>query len=335
MANFTVDLPGQINKDGSKRALYLKLFGQEVKAAYYAKTQMRDKIRLMEIERGKEYQFPCIGRTTAAYHTPGVEITGSQLNHNEVVISVDAKLVASVTIDDLDAILSSYELRGYYTNACAEALADAFERNCFRQIARATASAHPITGEPGGKVIYNVDITTGATPAANAKALYQAIKSASEELVKVNRDPKFTETWCVLSPTNYYLLLEHLDLLNRDYAGSGSLLTADVPMIANIKIFHSNLFEAGSNITSSSPGNYVISEGVGKYDVNMSKTIALIWNAEAVGCVQAMGLEMKAEYYTNRLAWLVLAVQAHGWGTLIPTNAIQLNSGTAGSFTIS
>lgn len=327
MANFTTSFPGANNgavaTPAEQRALMLSLFSNEVRQVYFANTLMRDKINVKAISGGKEFKFPVIGRTTAAYHTPGTQLTGALIPGSEQVISCDAKLVASVTLDNLEDRLNAFDVRSPYTAACGQALAEAFDRNSFRSVCLAARASHPVTGEAGGSKLLNIDITSG-TAAANAKALYEAIKLASETLVIKNRDPRNIETYCVISPTNYYLLLNHLDLLNRDYAGAGSLLTADVPMIANIKIFHSNLFEGGSDITAGSAANYN-----GKYTVNMTSTLGLVWNKEAVGCVQAMDMAVEASWQHSWLSWLITSTQAHGWGTLIPSNAIELSSAAA------
>ena len=39
------------------------------------------------ISSGKSATFPVIGTTSASYHTPGAEITGTQVKHNEKIIN--------------------------------------------------------------------------------------------------------------------------------------------------------------------------------------------------------------------------------------------------------
>ena len=321
MTNFNPNYPGSVNgadtTPAEQRAMYLTLFAEEVFQVYFSKTMMKDKVRVKQIAGGKEFTFPLVGRTTAAYHTAGEALTGGTILHNEQKIAVDAKLIADIFVDKLEEKLNMYEVRSYYAKACGEALAYAFDKNCFRQIGLSARAAHPITGEPGGTTLYGVDDSTG-------ESLYQAIKLASQTLVEKDRDPKYVPTYCVLPPDQYYKLLDYLPLLNRDYAGSGSLLTADVPMVANIGIMHSNLFEAGIDVVAAAEGNYL-----GKYSIDFTDTIGLIWSEDAIGCVQAMDMATEAEYDMRYQGWLLACSQAHGWGNLVPTNAVELSTATA------
>ena len=82
MSNATPASIGRVNASGSEDALFLKVFSGEVITSFdrASKTQGADSVR--SIANGKSASFAVMGRTTAAYHTPGAEILGSDVNHN-------------------------------------------------------------------------------------------------------------------------------------------------------------------------------------------------------------------------------------------------------------
>ena len=67
-----------------------------------------DKHFVRQIASGKSSQFPVMGRSSAAYHTPGTEIVGTDLNHNEKVIQINDLLVSSHFIADIDDAINHF-----------------------------------------------------------------------------------------------------------------------------------------------------------------------------------------------------------------------------------
>ncbi len=102
MANATISDIGLINGGGTADALFLKVFAGEVMASFEKDTVFKDRTMSRSISSGKSAQFPVVGRNSAAYHTPGAEIVGTQQLHNERVITIDDLLVSSVFISNLE-----------------------------------------------------------------------------------------------------------------------------------------------------------------------------------------------------------------------------------------
>lgn len=318
MANAVVSRLGQVNATGDALAIFLKKFAGEVYSVYHNKTVMMDKVTTRSVKEGKSVSFPIIGRNTAAYHTPGTEIVGKQVKHAEVIVTLDALLVSDVFIANIDEAMNHYDIRGPYTTACGEALAAETDKNALRQVVLAARSANVITGEDGGSTIYAVDPTSGASPAENAAILYNGIKAAAQTLVEKNVDPM--KAYCVMRPAEYFLLLEHLDLLNRDYGGYGSITKGDLPTICGITLVMSNNFEKGTNVT----GTYS-----NKYNVNMTNTVAAVWTPEAVGLAKLIEVAVEGAYDIRRQGHLIVAKQAQGLGTLRCENALEITAATA------
>ena len=112
-------------------------------------TVMRDKHRIFALSNGKSLRFPRVGRATATYHTPGTEIVGKQIDHDEIVLSSDDKLISDVFVSDIQEILNHFDIRSEYVRQLAEALAVQFDQNAMRAVVTA-ARATDLLGTSGG-----------------------------------------------------------------------------------------------------------------------------------------------------------------------------------------
>jgi hypothetical protein len=102
MANASPVSVGKVNAGGSEDALFLKVFAGEVLTSFEraSKTEGADMVR--SISSGKSATFPVMGRVGASYHTAGAEITGSDINHNEKVITINDLLISSVFLSNIE-----------------------------------------------------------------------------------------------------------------------------------------------------------------------------------------------------------------------------------------
>ena len=94
MANATISDIGKVNQAGTADALFLKVFAGEVLTSFEQTTVTAGRHMVRTISSGKSAQFPVMGRSSAEYHTPGNEIVGTTLNHNEKVITINDLLIS-------------------------------------------------------------------------------------------------------------------------------------------------------------------------------------------------------------------------------------------------
>ena len=115
MADMNVSRLGQANQAGDAWNLFLKKFGGEVLTAYEDANITDGKVMERNIDSGKSAQFPAIGKIGAGYHTPGQQIMGRQVSHNEVVITVDGQLISDAFVANIDEMMNHYEVRAPYS----------------------------------------------------------------------------------------------------------------------------------------------------------------------------------------------------------------------------
>jgi hypothetical protein len=295
----TVSYLGEVNKTGGQSPtyaqrtnLFLKLFTGEVYEAFRNSTIAKDLVMNRTLRGGKQAQFIHTGRISAGYRTPGVPILGSgNPPAAETTIALDDLLVASAFVDNLDEIMSQYDIRGPIARQIGQSLAEFYDRRIFRVLDRASAATAAVTGEPGG-----FQINLGASKEYDAQALVDGFFEAAARLDEVAA-PKDGRV-AVLSPRQYYALISQVDtnILNRDYgAAGGSLNSGDgLYEIAGISIKKSNnipfLGKYGSASGTAIDAAAVTGEN-NTYGIatDFTNSCGLIFHRDAAGVVEAIG----------------------------------------------
>jgi hypothetical protein len=336
VANTLVTSVGSINNTSStplalgtaydtKYATYLKLFTGEMMKAYESATIAKGTVMSRSLRGGKSAQFIFTGRMTASYHEPGTPILGSNNPPvAEKTIVMDDLLVSSAFVYDLDETLAHYSLRSEISAKIGHALAEAYDKKIFRQIAKAAREAHPITAapgpEPGGSIIQ-----LGVTKEYDAQALVDAFFEAASIMDEKNLPKQGRHA--VLSPRQYYALISQVDtnILNRDFgSGQGNLNSGEgLYEIAGISIKRSNNlpFLAGAVASVNGENN--------DYSGNFSTSCGLIYQKDAVGVVEAIGPQVQTTGSDVRTMYqgdIIVGRLAMGAGTLNPAAAIELQS---------
>jgi hypothetical protein len=335
VANTTQTVLGTLNKAVSstsganaydtKYATYLKLFSGEMFKAYESATIAKGTVQSRTLKNGKAMQFIFTGRMQAGYHVPGTPILGSgDPPVAEKTIVCDDLLVSSAFVYDLDETLAHYSLRSEIAAKIGHALAEAYDKKIFRQIAKAAREAHPITAapgpEPGGSIIQ-----LGVTKEYDAQALVDAFFEAASIMDEKNLPKQGRHA--VLSPRQYYALVSQVDsnILNRDFGNTQGNLNSGEGLyeIAGISIKRSNNlpFLAGSVAAVQGENN--------DYSGDFSTSCGLIYQKDAAGVVEAIGPQVQTTGSDVRTMYqgdIVVGRLAMGCGTLNPAAAIELQS---------
>jgi len=305
MASANVSFIGQVNGAGALDALHLKVWSGEVISSFNTAVKFRDKQTVREIQSGKSAQFPATGKITAAYHTPGAEITGTTINQNERVITIDDLLLADVFIANIDEAKSHFDVRSEYTTQLGDALAQAFDTNSSQVGILAARASATITGQAGGASIVSANVrTVGAD-------LSTAMFDAAEDLD--NADVPDADRYAFVLPAQYYLAVQQTTLINKDYAGRGSIADGMIDSVAGLKIVKTNNL-AQTNVTT----------GPSAYQGDFTGTAFLVMQRGAIGTVQLMSLAMESQYDVRRQGTLMVAKYAIGHGILRPHCAVEV-----------
>jgi hypothetical protein len=323
MSNATPASIGRVNASGSEDALFLKVFSGEVITSFEraSKTQGADSTR--SISNGKSATFPVMGRTVAAYHTPGAEILGSDVNHNEKVITINDLLISSAFLSNLEEAKNHWDVRSSYSTEIGRALAFQKDKHVLQTVGQAAlTSTANVTGGDAGTVLTNTAIAS-ATAATSANGFIDSLFDAAKTL-----DDKYVPSEgriCFLKPEMYYKLANATNAVNVDFSGgaNGGVASGRVLQIAGIRLISVPHFVA-SNVNSGVDQGSATQGGSNPQAVNLTNFEGLVCHPSAVGTVKLMDLATEMEYDIRRQGTLMVAKYAMGHGVLRPESAVGI-----------
>lgn len=307
MANATPSRLGLIQGGSDNTALFLKVFSGEVLAAFEKATVFKDRTLSRSISSGKSAQFPAVWRTSAAYHTPGAEITGDVIPMNEKVITIDGLLLSSSFISNIDEAMNHYDVRSQYSKECGLALAYQYDKNVAQVGVLAARAAATFSGGDGGSSLTNANY--GTDSAVLASGLFAAAQALDEKSVPMEDRAAY------FRPAQYYLLAQNTTVINQFYGGQGAISEGSILKVGGIEIVKT-VHLPSTNITT----------GVDTYKGDFSHTVGLVLHKSAVGTVKLMDMATEAAYDIRRQGTLVVAKYAAGHGILRPEAAVELKT---------
>ena len=322
MANASPVSVGQINSGGTEDALFLKVFAGEVLTSFEraSKTEGADMVR--SISSGKSATFPVMGRVGASYHTAGAEITGSDINHNEKVITINDLLISSVFLSNIEEAKSHWDVRSAYSQEIGRALAFTKDKHILQTIGQAAQASANVadTSYASGTVLSNTGIAS-ATASTAANAMIDSLFDAAKQL-DANYVPSEGRK-CFMRLEEYYKLANATNAVNVDFSGKGSIAEGKVLKIAGIELVPVAHF-VSSNVNSGVDQGSATAGGSNPQAVDLSNFVALVSHPSAVGTVKLMDLGVEKEYDIRRQGTLMVAKYAMGHGVLRPEAAVGI-----------
>lgn len=322
MANASPVSVGKVNAGGSEDALFLKVFAGEVLTSFEraSKTQGADMER--SISSGKSATFPVMGRVGASYHTAGAEITGSDVNHNEKVITINDLLISSVFLSNIEEAKNHWDVRSAYSQEIGRALAFTKDKHILQTIGQAAQGSANVadTSYASGTVLTNTGIAS-ATASTAANAMIDSLFDAAKQL-DANYVPSEGRK-CFMRLEEYYKLANATNAVNVDFSGKGSIADGKVLKIAGIELVPVAHF-VSSNVNSGVDQGSATAGGSNPQAVDLSNYVALVSHPSAVGTVKLMDLGVEKEYDIRRQGTLMVAKYAMGHGVLRPEAAVGI-----------
>ena len=322
MANASPVSVGKVNASGSEDALFLKVFAGEVLTSFEraSKTEGADMVR--SISSGKSATFPVMGRVGASYHTAGAEITGSDINHNEKVITINDLLISSVFLSNIEEAKNHWDVRSAYSQEIGRALAFTKDKHILQTIGQASLASANVSdsGYGAGQTITNADIAS-ATDSTAANGMINSLFEAARKL-DANYVPSEGRK-CFMRLEEYYKLANATNAINVDFSGRGSIAEGKVVKIAGIELVPVAHF-VDSNVNSGVDQGSATAGGSNPQAVNLTNYVALVSHPSAVGTVKLMDLGVEKEYDIRRQGTLMVAKYAMGHGVLRPEAAVGI-----------
>lgn len=347
MSNGAPSRLGQALGTGDTEALWLKVFGGEILTAYDTMKKLKPTVRVRTITSGKSSQFPAIWDAQAAYHTPGTEITGQSIQHNEVLVTLDDMLIAPTEIAQIDELKNHYDVRAPYAEALGRAMALFEDRTIGMNLIKAARSSALFSGDKGGQSVTQANVSGTADFSTSGADLISAINLAKQKLDEAEVPVDTMPVYAAFRPAQFYLMANSDKNLNSFYGGQGSLTDNTLSTVSGIKVFKSNALLYGYDVTTynaSTNTDGIVKDGSGnasstlpmhgalptnypsKYQLDLSNTRGVVYCEPAVAYLQLLGLSFEQEWLSWRQTTLMLAKMAIGMGPLRGKAAVEIKT---------
>jgi len=324
MANATPVSVGKINAGGSEDALFLKVFAGEVLTSFERASVTQGAEMVRSISSRKSATFPVMGRVDASYHTAGSEITGSDVNHNEKVITINDLLLSSVFLSNIEEAKNHWDVRSAYSSEIGRALAFQKDKHVLQTIGQAAQASANVadSGYGAGTVLTNTSIAS-ATASTAADAMIEELFNAAKAL-DANYVPKEGRK-AFIRLEEYYKLANATNAVNVDFSGQGSIAEGKVVKIAGIELVPTAHFvSADYSASTDVNGGSATAGGSNPQQVDLSNYVCLVSHPSAAGTVKLMDLAVESEYDIRRQGTLMVAKYAMGHGVLRPEAAVGI-----------
>jgi len=322
MANASPVSVGRVNAGGSEDALFLKVFAGEVLTSFDRASVTQGAEMVRSISNGKSATFPVMGRVDASYHTAGAEITGSDVNHNEKVITINDLLLSSVFLSNIEEAKNHWDVRSAYSTEIGRALAFQKDKHILQTIGQAAQASANVSdsGYGAGTVLTNTNIAS-ATASTAANAMIDSLFDAAKQM-DANYVPKEGRK-AFIRLEEYYKLANGTNVTNVDFSGQGSIAEGNVVKVAGIELIPTAHFVA-SNVTAAPGAGSATAGGTNPQAVDLSNYVCLVSHPSACGTVKLMDLAVESEYDIRRQGTLMVAKYAMGHGVLRPEAAVGI-----------
>lgn len=300
------------------RALLVDEISGEIIASFNKATVMDGKYMLRQTNGAKGVRFEHVGGIGAYYHNAGEHIEGLNIAHEKSEITLDRPLVTSFFTDDFVEQMMHYDARKEYTRKMGEVLAQKYDRNVMMKYITAARLANKLGEYPGGSVIVNAELASTDLD-VRVKAIAKAIIDGKKELVKKN--VPIDSIFCVVSPDDYFAIIEQRDLLNNLYGNVGSFSEGTVFKIGGVPLTYHNYIP---QVDAQNPAN---TEFYDEYHgINCSGTVGFLGVKDAVGVLRGNTVQTKIWDDNGRMGTWTRASIACGMGVLRPECAVELRS---------
>mgnify|MGYP003641082336 FL=1 len=324
MANASPVSVGKVNAGGSEDALFLKVFAGEVLTSFDRASVTDGAEMVRSISNGKSATFPVMGRVGASYHTAGSEITGSDVNHNEKVITINDLLLSSVFLSNIEEAKNHWDVRSAYSTEIGRALAFQKDKHVLQTIGQAAQASANVSdsGYGAGTVLTDTGIAS-ATDATAANAMIDSLFDAARTMDN-NYVPKEGRK-CFLRTEEYYKMANATNAVNIDFSGgdNGGVKEGKIMKVAGIELIPTPHF-VSSNVNSGVDQGSATAGGSNPQAVDLSNYVALVSHPSAAGTVKLMDLAVESEYDIRRQGTLMVAKYAMGHGVLRPEAAVGI-----------
>jgi hypothetical protein len=236
--SITVASPGLKEGNSDKLELFIKNSYVDIIAAYTRRSRTKDRFLTRTIEHGKSAGFPVTGRLNAFYLLPGNSLDSMLQNMagTEIQILIDGLLTGACLITDIDDAMNHWDIGQEYARQIGEALAISRDAGMLAELAKAAVSGIANLAELPAPVLVEKTVPTGTgIYSATLGQYYLDMLLEMKTNLDNNEVPEEDRT-AFVKPDVVTALVNAKVVIDRDYAGNGSITEGTVAKVAGFEL---------------------------------------------------------------------------------------------------
>lgn len=353
---------------GTETDMLLPTFGGEIITAYEEFNLMSGLVNSKTITTGNTLKFPASWKIGSEYHEAGEELLGLDVSTREYAISLEERpLVSHFEIDDIDTMLSHFDMRSEFAMECGRELARQNDKNILKGLILAARAPQPtsVSTDPltnfttipdlaagAAASVYTAEFPSGAryvstnfsasTSATVANEVLAAIQKTVIHWEKLNVPEN--DRHCIVPPEVFFGLRQLGTLIVGVSLGTptttpvlpaiGSPNGMPGKPITSLATRQDYLEYLGVKIWRSSHLPYGLNlSGVGptKWRGNFTNSFGVIFQKDGYAHIVKQGLTTENFRDVRRQSDFFLAKMFTGGGTLRPAAVVELRDSAATS----
>jgi hypothetical protein len=323
--------------------MWLPIYGGEVLAAYDENLILRPLIKTQTIESGNTAEFPLTWKVKAERQGAGQEMFGQDTPTGKRTIGLDDRpMVVPLEWDDIDALMSHFEVRSEHSRQAGVALARVDDQQIIRLILNASRFTKPATDTSpfpggGGSVGHSdLAITGASTPTEKRDAVGKLLELYDQILSQFNDADVPMEGLSSAVPWDLWYALKSYGI---PY-GSTELATGMLPLFADNRVQGPSFGNLSTLPHRSMPLQY---NGINiynspsiptgpefgdeeRYQGDFTNTVGAVWHPDAAARVYKLGIMTEMDRDVRRGSDFMVTKMLAGGGTLRPEAAVEITS---------
>ena len=291
--NWALNVNKDISNNEALSELALKLFNKVI-GAFEQKADTYGKTYQQGINGGSSYQFIMYGDLADSdlkYHeNPNTDFQATAIGQAEKEVFLDKRPhYIRFDYDDMDTVIQQHDKRAYSQQKAIEKFILSYDAKHFVKAAEASFSSHPVAGQPGGNVFYEMNF--GVDPEATRQVLDNIVTDAEEKFIPLEQLHVFVTpaifNWMKVALKDY--------IVNTDYT-NGSV---------NFNTLTKEFDYSGLRITKSTSLSKLISTGLvtgvagnNNYSWDFTGTRLIAFHEMSIATL--IGQDIKMHYKDNR-----------------------------------
>lgn len=305
----------QINQTGPLDALILAQFTGDVEHTMVAESVIANLVPRKPVKGTNTLTKKAIGRSVLQKLGRGTSPQGTDVDFSKAQVVVDTTVLSRHSVTELETLQTDIDARKEIAVEQGQEIAEFVDQALLIAGAKAaaytqSAYAQGSAGKPDGHFGASQVVLAAAGDAADPAKLYKAISDLMTKMEEKKVKPSKHGVFVALRPTQFNILLEAEQIINKTYITSDGTSLGDIP---HFKAWNCPVIST-TNLPNEVIAGHLLSNAANAnfYDGDFTKLVALIISPKALMVGETIPLKSAVWWSDEAKVWFMDSWMAFG-----------------------